>query len=118
MMDELEWDGVRLGEPMDGRWLRTVPVPAARAFTRGYDREATEGLLDECADVLDELTDRLHLAHREIVELRRQALTRATRRGQSRVSARTQTARSGHARRRRVRARGVTAGRVGRAGRD
>jgi hypothetical protein len=113
LMDDPAWAGVRHADRIDGRWLRAVLVPPARAFSRGYDRDATDGLLDDCADVLDELTDQLHLAQREILDLRRQALTRAARGGRSRVNARTQTARSGHPRRRRVGARGVPAGRVG-----
>jgi hypothetical protein len=83
---------------IDGRWLRTVDVPISRAFTRGYDRDATEGLLEECADTIDELTYQLQFALDGMAELRRQARTRTARRGGTRVRGR----KSRHARRRRV----------------
>lgn len=82
---------------IDGRWLHGVELPVARAFSRGYDRVTVDGLLDECADTIDDLTFELHYANEELATLRRQARTRAVRRGGARVRAR----RSGHAGRRR-----------------
>jgi hypothetical protein len=88
---------------LDGHWLRTVQVPTARAFARGYDRVVTDGLLAECADVLEELELSLRFAHDQIETLRRQQLTRAGRRARSRVR-RTISART-HRRRRSLRSR-------------
>jgi hypothetical protein len=106
LMSDPQWAAVRQTGRVDGRWLRTVDVPTARAFTRGYDRDATDGLLEECAETIEELTYQLQLAHDEVVELRRQARTRAARRGRTRVRSRQ----SGHARRRRVRVRRAVRG--------
>lgn len=111
LMSDPQRAAVRHAGRIDGRWLRTVDVPTARAFTRGYDRDATDGLLEECAETIEELTYRLRFAHDEVVELRRQARTRTARRGRTRIRGRRSGSRqSGHARRRRVRVRRAVRG--------
>ena len=116
LMSDPQRAAVRHAGRSDGRWLRTVDVPTARAFTRGYDRDATDGLLEECAETIEELTYRLRFAHDEVVELRRQARTRTARRGRTRVRGRQSGGRqsgsrqSSPARRRRVRVRRAVRG--------
>lgn len=100
LMADPQWFSVRRGGLVDAQWLQTVELPAARAFARGYDRVAVDGLLDECADTIDDLASELRFAHDEVTALRRQARTRATRRaGRGRGHRRRS---SGHGRRRRV----------------
>lgn len=85
LMADPRWASVRRGGMVDVRWLQTVELPAARAFSRGYDRVAVDGLLDECADTIGDLTGELRTAYDEMAVLRRQAMTRAAR--HSRVGA-------------------------------
>ena len=111
LMTDPRWVSVQPSEPpIDGRWLRTVRMPPARAFARGYDRDATDGLLQECAEAIDELTDQLQLTLEELTELRRQTRTRTARRSGSRARA----GRSGRAGRRRLRVRRQVRGGTGR----
>lgn len=76
---------VRRGGLVDAQWLQTVELPAARAFSRGYDRVAVDGLLEECADTIEDLTGELRSAYEEVATLRRQALTRSARCAPGRV---------------------------------
>ncbi len=100
LMTDPRWESARHGGRIDGRWLQTVELPTARAFSRGYDRITVDGLLDDCAETIDELTFHLRDACDEVAVLRRQARTRAGRRAGSRIRGR----RSAHGhRRRRVR---------------
>src|SRR6478609_11947767 len=76
---------VRRGGLVDARWLQEVELPAARAFSRGYDRVAVDGLLEECADTIEDLSGELRSAYDEVAALRRQALARSARRAPGRV---------------------------------
>lgn len=85
LMADPRWASMRRGGLVDAQWLQAVELPAARAFSRGYDRVAVDGLLDECADTIDDLTGELQFAYEAVATLRRQALTRSARRAPSRV---------------------------------
>lgn len=79
LMADPRWASVRRGGLVDAQWLHTVELPAARAFSKGYDRVAVDGLLDECADTIEDLTGELRFAYAEVAVLRRQAQSRAAR---------------------------------------
>ena len=85
LMADPRWASVRRGGLVDAQWLQTVELPGARAFSRGYDRVAVDGLLEECADTIDDLAGELHMAYAEVALLRRQALTRTARRARVRA---------------------------------
>lgn len=109
LMADPQWASVRRGGLVDARWLQSVELPAARAFSRGYDRVAVDGLLEECADTIDDLTGELRFAYDEVAVLRRQALTRAARqvrarqaRGRARGQERGPTPEPGRRARRRL----------------
>ena len=70
---------VRRGGLVDARWLQEVELPAARAFSRGYDRVAIDGLLEECADTIEDLTGELRSAYDEVAALQRQVRNRTVR---------------------------------------
>ncbi len=84
---------------IDARYLQAVELPAARAFSRGYDRMTVDVLLADCAETIDELSWQVRAAGLEAAELRRQARARAARRSRFRGSDRRPGRR---ARRRRV----------------
>lgn len=81
---EPQWETTRRSGRVDPQWLHTAELPDARAFSRGYDRAAVDGLLEDCADTIAELTAALRLAEEEMAELRRQARTRVGRQTRSR----------------------------------
>lgn len=85
VMVEPQWETARRGGPVDPQWLHTVELPDARAFSRGYDRLAVDGLLEDCAGTIADLTAALRLAEEETAQLRRQARTRAGRQFRGRV---------------------------------
>lgn len=85
MVTEPLWQSTRRSGNVDPHWLQTAELPDARAFSRGYDRAAVDGLLEDCADTIADLTAALRLAEEEMAELRRQARTRAGRQTRSRV---------------------------------
>lgn len=79
VMAEALWETARRSGTVDPHWLQTVELPDARAFSRGYDRAAVDGLLEDCADTIADLVAALRAAEEEMAELRRQARTRAGR---------------------------------------
>jgi hypothetical protein len=83
LMADPQRASARRGGRVDAPWLLTVELPVARAFSRGYDRVAVDGLIEECADTIDDLTAELRLAYDELAALRRQA-GRAARHGRVR----------------------------------
>lgn len=83
-MTDLMWDDRPMEvlyreRRLDSRVLQHIDLPAARAFTRGYDRIAVDDLLGECAETIDLLTSELRFSRDEVEELRRQSRPRATR---------------------------------------
>ncbi len=84
LMADPQWEVTSGSGRIEDRWIEAVELPAARPFSRGYDRIAVDGLLEECADVIDELTVRLRDARDEADLLRRQALAGAGRRARPR----------------------------------
>lgn len=91
LMADPQWASMRRAGLVDAQWLQTVELPAARAFSRGYDRVAVDGLLEECADTIDDLTGELLFAYDEVATLRRQAHNRTARRAPRRARVRTQS---------------------------
>ena len=59
----------RQPEIVSGRRLRTLALPSARGLFGGYDRQAVDRLLDDCADGVDRLTAMLIEAEDEIDRL-------------------------------------------------